>query len=526
MRKYITLLTASALTLSGLSLSPAHATGVEYDCDTGTTTISGPSYTLTEGVLQAGDDCIGSVIIADGVVTISDSAFQGSNITDVQISSTVTTIRDSAFANTRLTSVSIPNSVTEIDDAAFASNPMLTSFIVGAGNPNYSSDAGVLFNKTRTLLVTYPAAKGTTYVIPDSVSTVGAYSFINQGPENVLRSVVIPASVTAIRPFAFTDDAIDFFFLGPTNPTAGINAFGIAPTGTAYVTVAASASGSFPLTVGKWEGLIVQTGSLVTYDGNGATTGTTPTNVQPLRKSGIPVTVASNSGGLDKSGHVFAGWNTSADGSGTNYLATGSDSLTPSGNVTLYAKWNRIYTVTYSYNSATGGNTVASNSFVTGDTAITLPTPTRTGYTFAGWYSDAGLTSKIADAGSSYSPTGETSAITAYAKWTRNPVKAVATAKPTISGTAKVNKTLTAKKGTWTGYPTPKITYQWYSCSKALKSTTTKIPSSCKKMTGATKSTLKLKSSLKGKYIVVVVSGTSAGTSKVAWLSKSTKRVG
>jgi hypothetical protein len=136
------------------------------------------------------------------------------------------------------------------------------------------------------------------------------------------------------------------------------------------------------------------------------------------------------------------------------------------------------------------------------------------------------LTSKIADAGSSYSPTGETSAITAYAKWTRNPVKAVATVKPKISGTPKVNKTLTAKKGTWTGYPTPKITYQWYSCSKAVKSTTTRIPSTCKKISGATKSKLKLKNSQARKYISVFVSGTSAGTSKVAWLSKSTKRIG
>jgi uncharacterized repeat protein (TIGR02543 family) len=151
--------------------------------------------------------------------------------------------------------------------------------------------------------------------------------------------VVIPASATTIQPFAFTGDDVDFFFLGPSNPTAGINAFGFAATGTAYVTVAASASGGFPLTGGTWEGLIVQTGSLVNYDGNGATTGTTPTNVQPLRKSGIPITVASNSGGLDKFGHIFAGWNTAADGSGFNYLATGTDSLTPSGNVTLYAKW-------------------------------------------------------------------------------------------------------------------------------------------------------------------------------------------
>ena len=92
-------------------------------------------------------------------------------------------------------------------------------------------------------------------------------------------------------------------------------------------------------------------------------------------------------------------------------------------------KWNGLtvitvytYTLTYAYNSATGGNTVASSSFATGDTPITLPTPTRTGYTFAGWYSDAGFTTRIGDAGEDYSPTGVVESLNAYAKWTEVPV--------------------------------------------------------------------------------------------------------
>ena len=46
--------------------------------------------------------------------------------------------------------------------------------------------------------------------------------------------------------------------------------------------------------------------------------------------------------GIYKSGHIFGGWNTQADGKGTNYNA--GDSFTmPSGNITLYAKWVLIY---------------------------------------------------------------------------------------------------------------------------------------------------------------------------------------
>ncbi|MFA9276755.1 MAG: InlB B-repeat-containing protein, partial [Rhodoluna sp.] len=76
-----------------------------------------------------------------------------------------------------------------------------------------------------------------------------------------------------------------------------------------------------------------------------------------------------------------------------------------------------IYTVTYSYDSATGGNSTTSANFSVGGTALTLPTPTKTGYTFGGWYSEVGLTNQVGLAGASYSPT---STGTLYAKWTKN----------------------------------------------------------------------------------------------------------
>ena len=48
---------------------------------------------------------------------------------------------------------------------------------------------------------------------------------------------------------------------------------------------------------------------------------------------------------------------------------------------------------------------------------VTLPTPTRTGYTFAGWYTAASGGTKVGDAGETYSPTEN---ITLYAQWTPN----------------------------------------------------------------------------------------------------------
>ena len=50
-------------------------------------------------------------------------------------------------------------------------------------------------------------------------------------------------------------------------------------------------------------------------------------------------------------GYYFAGWNTSADGSGTSYINGQLIGLT--GNVTLYAQWSNLYTVRYMHTNHT-----------------------------------------------------------------------------------------------------------------------------------------------------------------------------
>lgn len=54
---------------------------------------------------------------------------------------------------------------------------------------------------------------------------------------------------------------------------------------------------------------------------------------------GVANTIPSNS--LTRTGYTFNGWNTASDGSGTAY-ATGS-TITPTGDVTLYAQWKTTY---------------------------------------------------------------------------------------------------------------------------------------------------------------------------------------
>ena len=115
----------------------------------------------------------------------------------------------------------------------------------------------------------------------------------------------------------------------------------------------------------------------VTYNDNGATSGTVPGTQTKI--AGRPVTVAQNSGSLTKTGYTFNGWNTKADGSGTSYAA--GSSFTDDTNVTLYAQWKaNTYTVTFS--GGTGGSATVTVTYDQTPPSITPPSPPTTGFSF------------------------------------------------------------------------------------------------------------------------------------------------
>lgn len=97
----------------------------------------------------------------------------------------------------------------------------------------------------------------------------------------------------------------------------------------------------------------------LTYNSNGATSGSAPAAI--TEKEGTSITL-DNGTGFGRNGHTFAGWNTNANSTGTDY-ATGS-SYTLTGNTTLYAKWNSTSnsnTVRITVGSTTFMATLASN---------------------------------------------------------------------------------------------------------------------------------------------------------------------
>jgi hypothetical protein len=94
-----------------------------------------------------------------------------------------------------------------------------------------------------------------------------------------------------------------------------------------------------------------------------------------------------------------------------------------------------------------------------------------------------------------------------------------------VSGTAKVGKKLTLNTGTFTGAPTATKTIKWYACSKAVTKATTKAPSGCKAISGATSSSLTLKSAQKGKYIAALVTASNGVGSAATSFTKGTSKV-
>ena len=159
------------------------------------------------------------------VTSIGNYAFYNYyNLTSVTIPNSVTSVGDYAFEYcSSLFSVAIGNSVTSIGDMAFSYCTSLTAIIVNAHNPAYSSVAGVLFDKTQTMLIQYPGGQASSYTVPNSVTSIGDYAFSDC---LILTSVIIPRSITSIGNYVFywCRNLTSVYFKGNA-PSLGSNAF-------------------------------------------------------------------------------------------------------------------------------------------------------------------------------------------------------------------------------------------------------------------------------------------------------------
>jgi hypothetical protein len=174
-----------------------------YDCSSLTSiTIPNLVTTIGEGTFQRCSS-LTSITLPNSVTTIGVTAFSScSSLTSITIPNSVTTIGGSAFGFcSSLTSITLPNSVTTIGNSAFVICSSLTSITVSGGNIAYTSEDGVLFNKSKTEIIAYPGGKTwSTYNIPNSVTSIGNNTFHSCSS---LTSITLPNSVTTIGSGAF-----------------------------------------------------------------------------------------------------------------------------------------------------------------------------------------------------------------------------------------------------------------------------------------------------------------------------------
>jgi len=179
----------------------------------------------------------------------------------------------------------------------------------------------------------------------------------------------------------------------------------------------ASYTGNAALTLyAKWTAVTYA----ISYNGNGSTSGSTSAQTKTY---GVALTLRSN--GYTRTNYVFKNWNTAANGSGTTYAAGAS--YTANAAATMYAQWYAPYTITPNPNGGTlaSGCSALTKVYNTAKTiwASSL-NPTRSGFNFKGWNTNASGTGTSYAAGASYTANANA---TLYAQWE------IAHSNPTIS---------------------------------------------------------------------------------------------
>lgn len=346
-------------------------------------------------------------------------------------------------AGTSATTLSIPYTAGAINGSAITgytttSSPSVSLTLTSAATANPLTYSGTFvqgqaytFSMTATNGAGTSSSSSSSNSITPYAAAAPAAGIIGSVTSSSAATVSIPFTApssngSSITAYTITSSpALTLTYSGTTSPMAVTGAFvqgqsyafTIAATNGAGTGAASSASNSVtPFAPGNPDAPTI--GVATTVDSQTVTVSfSAPTN---NRGSVITsYTATSNPGGITGTSSTspititgltvntpYTFTVTATNGVGTSDSSTATSAVTP----------RMVYSVTF---DSQGGSTVSSESFLSGASVSTAPTsPTRSGYTFNGWFA-------ASTGGSSlqfpYSP-GVTSNITVYAQWTLIPV--------------------------------------------------------------------------------------------------------
>ncbi|WNN75702.1 InlB B-repeat-containing protein [Lysinibacillus capsici] len=301
--------------------------------------------TIPEGVIEIGmyafaTNELKSIVIPDSVIVIDSFAFLQNKLTDVKLSENLNIIGSFAFKENRLTEIEIPSNVKAIDGLPFLDNPIST-----------------IYGRSESLAEIYASVYGYSFVEVYKVTfeTDGGSQINSQSVRN--NKGVIKPEEPSKEGHTFVGWYKDEALTKPWDFESDV----VKEDMTLYA---------------KWAPKISYT---VTFHVND--------------ESNFPQIVENKHKILEPSkpsklSHTFEGWYKDEDY--TEKWNFETDVVVK--DITLYAKWTlNIYKVVFETN---GGTSISSQS-ITYDTAVIEPgSPSKEGYTFAGWYKDEALTEK------------------------------------------------------------------------------------------------------------------------------------
>jgi hypothetical protein len=221
--------------------------GAFYRCTSLTNVTIGTNVTTIGSLAFACCTNLTGLVIPDSVTNLSRSAFDScSSLAQVSMGNGVIGIGDSVFWScTGITNIMIPNQVNSIGNDVFWFCTNLSNIAIGDGltnigtnvfnwclglngitvdpaNSYYSSEGGVLFDKSQTTLIQYPIGEGSSYNVPDGITNIGQSAFSDCN----VTVVTLPDSITMISSSAFDDcDGLTSLYFRGNAPSVDSTAF-------------------------------------------------------------------------------------------------------------------------------------------------------------------------------------------------------------------------------------------------------------------------------------------------------------